>query len=173
MNPISFKKNKGFSMPEILVYIAIMTVVMFVIVNVVLVVSKSLNKSSEYNNIKNSAISGLEKITKETRLSTSIDLNSSVFNSPSGVLVLNSKDENGLLRVTKFYLDGDVVKVFVDGNYLNTITYSDTKVLSLYFVPIETGNSQAVKIEMVVGSENENSQISERFYSTVVLRNSY
>ena len=173
MNLTNLKKNKGFSMAEILVYITIMTVVMLVIINIVMVVSKSLKQSSEYDSIKNSAISGLEKITKEVKVATSIDLDHSVFNSSNGVLILNSKDGNSVSRVTKFYLDSTLVKVDIDGTYLNTITYSDTKVLSLVFVPISTENSQAVKIEMVVVGGDENSQISEKFYSTVVLRNSY
>lgn len=165
MNLYSLKKNKGFSMAEMLVYIAIMTVILLVIVDIILVVSKSNKQSSAYNSVKDSAIFGLEKIIKETRLSTGINFEQSVFNSSSSVLVLNSDDS----KLVKFYLDNGLVTIDIDGEYFGRATYSDTFVSSLKFIPIDTGSSQAVKIEINIGAET----ISESFYSTVVLRNSY
>jgi hypothetical protein len=169
MNLYSLKKNKGFSIAEMLIYIAIMTVILIVIVDMFLVVSKSNKQSSAYNSVKDSAVFGLEKIIKETRLSTSIDFGQSIFNSTSSVLVLNSEDENGDLKIVKFYLDNGLIKVDINGEYFGPATYSDTFVSGLKFIPIDTGSSQAVKIEINIGAEN----ISENFYSTVVLRNSY
>jgi len=173
MNLFFLKRNKGFSIAEIVVYVAIVTVVLFSIINIVVIFSRSNNQATIYSNIKNSAIFGLEKIIKETRLSTSIDFNESVFNSLDGILVLNSKDENGLIEAIKFYLDEGLIKMDLNGNYLDTITYSDTKISSLIFVPISTGNSQAVKIEINFGSESTGLSKDETFYSTAVLRNSY
>ncbi len=159
------KLTTGFSMAEMLVYIAVLTVILLVIVDIVLVVSKSNKQSSAYNSVKDSAIFGLEKIIKEVRLSTSIDFEQSIFNSSSSVLVLNSEDS----KLIKFYLDNGLVKIDIDGEYFGRATYSGTFVSGLKFIPVDTGGSQAVKIEMNIGAET----ISESFYSTVVLRNSY
>ena len=150
-----------------------MTVVLIVIVNIVLVVSKSINKTSAYNNIKDSAIFGLEKMTKEVKFSTDIDFGQSVFNSPNGVLVLNSKDASSTPKVIKFYLDNGLVKIDIDGTYFGPATYSDTNISKLIFVPIDTGNSKAIKIEMSLDAKSGEDVVSEDFYSTIVLRNSY
>ncbi|MFA6430653.1 MAG: type II secretion system protein [Candidatus Paceibacterota bacterium] len=171
MNKTSFKK--GFSFPEILVYIAIMTTILLIVVNIVFFVSKSIRQSSSYNNIRNSAVFGLEKIKKEVMSSYGIDLNQSVFDSSNGVLVLNSKDENDISKTIKFYLDDGLVKMDIDGDFASTVTYSDTRVLKLFFVPIDTVNSKGVKIEMGISGEGTNFLVAEDFYSTVVLRNSY
>jgi hypothetical protein len=172
----TFSKPKfttGFTIAETLVYVAIMTVVLIVIVNIVLVVSKSINKTSAYNNIKDSAIFGLEKMTKEVKFSTDIDFGQSVFNSPNGVLVLNSKDASSTPKVIKFYLDNGLVKIDIDGTYFGPATYSDTNISKLIFVPIDTGNSKAIKIEMSLDAKSGEDVVSEDFYSTIVLRNSY
>jgi hypothetical protein len=150
-----------------------MTIVLIVIVNIVLLVSKSINQTSAYNNIKNSAIFGLEKITKEIRFAIDVDLDQSVFNSSNGVLVLNSEDASSTPRVVKFYLDSGLIKIDIDGNYFGSATYSDTNVSKLMFVPVDTGNSKAVKIEMSLDARSGESLVSEDFYSTIVIRNSY
>lgn len=167
MNRNSFKK-RGFSLVEILVYIAIMTIVMVVVVNIIITIAKSNKQSFVYNNIKNSAISSLEKIIRETRASESF-----VIAMSGEELTLNSRDENSLPKTVKFYLSNGLLKVDINGSYFGPLNINGTKVLSLNFKSIDAINSKAVKIEITIEGENKGFVNSEDFYSTVVLRNSY
>jgi len=177
MNIFFSKKNKkGFALVEMMVYLAIMTVVTIAMVNVVIVVIKSNKESFIDNNIKNSALSGLERIVRETRSASNIDYGQSVFNNSNGVLVLNSTDQSGNPEVIKFYINSQILKVDVSGASPSTggiLTLKGTRVTSLIFKPINTSNSKAVKIEMVIESGEPSSVKTENFYSTVILRGSY
>jgi len=175
---ISFFKNKkskqkGFSLVEMIIYIAITSLVMIVIVDVILTVSRSNKQSVVYNNVKNSAISSLEKIVRETRSSISIDVGQSVFDSEDGALFLNSKDQNGDPKTIKFYIENDLLVVDVNGARFGPLTTNGTKVSGIIFNLFDTGNSKAVKIKIGIEGEKNGFTKNEDFYSTVVLRGSY
>jgi len=163
------KKNiiEGFALAEMIIYIAIMSVISVVIVSVVLTVLKSNTQSYTYNNIKNSAISVLEKIDRETKQAYNIN------SAQDGLLVLDSKKTDGSDRQIRIYLDTGILKVDEDDVYIGPLTISGTIVSSITFQKIDTGNSQAVKIEMTIEGREDTFIKSETFYSTIILRGSY
>ncbi|MCX6717823.1 MAG: hypothetical protein NTU76_04080 [Candidatus Taylorbacteria bacterium] len=166
----------GFALVEMIVYISIMVIIMIALINIIISITKSNRFSSIENNIKNSAISGLEEITREIRNAKSIDYNQSVFSSSNGKLFLNTLDQNGSIKTIKFYLENQTLKEDVGGVATSTggsLTQKDVKVLSMTFKPIDTLKSKAVKIELVLSSSNNDFVRNENFYSTVVLRGSY
>lgn len=176
MKKTFIKKKKGFALVEMIVYIAIMVVIMLAVVNVIISITKSNKFSSLENDIKNSAISSLEEITREIRNAQSIDYNQSVFNSSDGVLFLNTFDQDGNNKTIKFYLQGQVLKEDIGGVSTTTggiLTTKDVKVLSMTFKKIDTLKSKAVKIELVFSGSNRGLIKNENFYSTIVLRGSY
>ncbi|MEI8123565.1 MAG: hypothetical protein WCG60_00135 [bacterium] len=153
-----------------------MVIIMLAVVNIIISITKSNKFSSIENNIKNSAISGLEEITREIRNAKSIDYNQSVFNSSDGILFLNTLDQNGNIKTIKFYLAGQILKEDVGGVSTSTggvLTQKDVKVLSMIFKRIDTLKSKAVKIELVLSGSNNGLIRNENFYSTIVLRGSY
>jgi len=166
----------GFALVEMIIYITIMVIIMLAVVNIIISITKSNKFSSIENNIKNSAISGLEEITREIRNAKSIDYNQSVFNSSDGILFLNTLDQNGNIKTIKFYLAGQILKEDVGGVSTSTggvLTQKDVKVLSMIFKRIDTLKSKAVKIELVLSGSNNGLIRNENFYSTIVLRGSY
>jgi Tfp pilus assembly protein PilV len=166
----------GFALVEMIIYIPIMVIIMLAVVNIIISITKSNKFSSIENNIKNSAISGLEEITREIRNAKSIDYNQSVFNSSDGILFLNTLDQNGNIKTIKFYLAGQILKEDVGGVSTSTggvLTQKDVKVLSMIFKRIDTLKSKAVKIELVLSGSNNGLIRNENFYSTIVLRGSY
>ena len=163
----------GFALAEMLVYISIMTVISIAMIDVIVVVTRTSKQSYTYNNIKNSAISGLERVVRDTKSAISIDMGQSVLNSSNGVLFLNSKDSDGNDKTIKFYLNSQTLKVDVNGSYVGPLTLRDTRVLSLIFTPIDTGNSKAIRIKMVIEGGAPGFVKNENFYSSVILRGSY
>ena len=166
----------GFALVEMIVYISIMVIIMIALINIIISITKSNRFSSIENNIKNSAISGLEEITREIRNAKSIDYNQSVFSASDGKLFLNTLDQNGSIKTIKFYLENQTLKEDIGGMSTSTggfLTQKDVKVLSMIFKPIDTLKSKAVKIELVLSSSNNDFIRNENFYSTIVLRGSY
>ena len=177
MKSIFSKKQRGFALVEMIVYISIMVIILIAIVNVVITVTRTNKVSFVEYNIKNSAISGLEEMTKEIRNAKSINYIQSVFSpSTNGVLSLNTIDSLGNNETVKFYLENQILMVDISGVSTSTggiLTTKDVKVLSLIFTPINTTNSKAVKIEMVLSGSSGGFVKDDDFYSTVVLRGSY
>lgn len=176
MNFTFQKKRDGFALAEMIVYVAIMAVMTTAIVNIVIGVTRSNKQSFVYENIKNSAITSMERITRETRSALGINYSQSAFNSNNGILSLFSKDQFGNTETIKFYLQDQKMKVDIEGIATSTggiLTLGGTKILSLVFIPIDTGNSEAIKIEMVVEGGDRDFLKNENFYSTIILRGSY
>ena len=176
MKKVFPKNNKGFSLVEIIIYLAIMVVIALAVVQSIILVVKSNKQSFVSNNIKNSAVSALEEMTRDIRNATSIDLASSTLKAANGRLQLNSTDTFGNQKVTTFYLRSNVLMINASsssGVLAGPITFSGTKVLSLKFIPITTQSSSAVKIEMVIESNNQGVVEDQNFYSTTILRGSY
>ncbi len=177
MQRITVKKQKGFMLVEMIVYMTIMVVIMLAIVNVIILIAESNKYSSIETNIKNSAISGMEEMTREIRNAVSIDDVQSDFDSTTdGILFLNTLDQDGNNKTIKFYLQDKILKEDIGGVATSTtgiLTTKDVEILSMTFKKIDTINSKAVKIEMIFSGSDRGLIKNENFYSTIVLRGSY
>jgi prepilin-type N-terminal cleavage/methylation domain-containing protein len=182
MKKILLNKNKkvslknGFTLVEMLVYLAIMVVITLALVQSIIVVVKSNKQSFVVNNIKNSAISILEKMTREIRDASSIDVVNSVFGTSTGILQLNTTDSSGNAKTTQFYLQSNNLMVTSSsslGVLTGPLNSNGAKVLSVNFTPISTAHSSAVKIVMTIEGTNQGLTKDVNFYSTAILRGSY
>ena len=164
----SNKNIKGFALVEMIIYLAIMVLITLVVVQSIVVVFKSNNQSFLSNSISNSAITSLEKMTREIRNARSVD-------SPSGsILQLTSVDASGNSQNSIFYVDPITSRLMASSsNVSGPLTSSNVIVTSLKFTPITTSSSKAVKIEMTISGNNQTTVESENFMTTVILRGSY
>ncbi|MFA5934903.1 MAG: prepilin-type N-terminal cleavage/methylation domain-containing protein [Candidatus Paceibacterota bacterium] len=170
MNKILLKKNKiskGFSLVEMLVYIAIMSIITIVLVQSFVVVLKSNKTSFADSVLRNSGYSIMENIIREVRSSKSINQCS------SGVLELVQSNND----IVRFYKNDDGLLLLSEGNptlidkgFLNS---KGTEVLSLSCIQINTIKSKAVKVVLILETGMGGQNKSETFYSTIILRGSY
>ncbi|MFC1623665.1 prepilin-type N-terminal cleavage/methylation domain-containing protein [Patescibacteria group bacterium] len=169
---LSAKKN-GFSFLEMIIYITILTIVLSLVINLTLLMTKSYSNIKVSHNINNSAISIMERLTREIRWSDSVNEGSSVFGSDLGILVLNTIDESEEIVETRFYEEGGDFKIkqgIADANVLNDDNVSINKFL---LTKVDTGISEMVKIELVLEGGWKDKIKSETFYNSIILRESY
>ena len=162
------KNTKGFSLIEMIVYVSILSVVFVIVVNTLLIVSRSYSSIKVSLDINNSATVSMERMIREIRKARSIDLIQSTLNSHPGRLVLNTIDEEGLPLVVDFYLGNDTLKLKEGGVFSGDLT-DGVNVTNLVFRRISNGTSEAIKIEMELSNEDKN----KVFYNTIVLTGSY
>lgn len=160
------KKNKGFSLVEMIVYLAIMTVITITLVQSFIVVLKS-NKSSFIDSvIRNSGYSIMENIIRETRKSEDINICS------SSLLSLIQKDNNVVI-----FSINDGVMTLSEGIGIQTdkgtLNSSDIKITDFNCNIINTTKSKAVKLKIELSTQVNDQNKTESFYSTVILRGSY
>lgn len=172
------KKNSGFTLVEMIIYIAIMTVITIALVRSLMVVFNSNRASFADSNIRNSAYSAMENMIREIRGSQSIDMvNSVLYPSQAGILQLNQVDTNGNPYIVRFSTSSLLALNFSEGSttvsLVGPITLNGTKVMNLIFTPINTGNSQAIRIAMNLSATVNGQTRNQWFYDTVILRDSY
>ena len=162
------ENTKGFSLIEMVVYVSILAIVFVVVINTLLIISRSYSSIKVSLDINNSATVSVERIIGEIRKANSVNLIQSTFDSNPGRLVLNTTDDAGALLIVDFYLENNTLKLKEGGLFSGDLT-SDVDVTNLVFRRITNETSEAVKIEMELSNGNKN----KVFYNTAVLRGSY
>ena len=141
-----------------------------VIVSLILSTLETSRQVAPINALSRSVTSSLEKITREVRSASSIDLPNSIFSSSSGILVINTLDANNFTKVVKYYLDSGVVKIDENDLYIGPLSSSDTNVTALIFNLATSSKQSLIKIEIDETTGSGKYQKSEKFYDSVVIR---
>jgi len=166
------KSSSGFTLIEMIVYTAILSIVFVIVVNTLLVLSRSYRSIKLTNDINNSASLALERLTRDIRSAESVNTSSSVIGSSPGELVLNATID-GSSTTLDFYVNNGALMLDVGGVLLGSLTRDNIEVTNLVFRHRMGTNGETVKIEMTLRGTEKNVIKEENFYSTVVLRGSY
>ena len=167
---ISLSKVEGFSLVEMLIYIAILILMLAVIMNVTVSVVRSGRIIKALRNVENSALISFERITRETRQAQSINLFSSVLDANPGRLVLVGTDALGNPRTVDFYLSSGVLMLSENGVDVGALTQPDAEVSSLVFHRFFSPNSEGIRTEITIESGTSTHYRSNNFYFSAILR---
>jgi len=165
--------NRGFSLLEMVIYVAIMALIMVVVVNTIIVMIFSQKRIENLRTIEHSAAVAMERLTRELREASSIDLGQSILGSHPGKMVINVIDENNNPQTIEFYLEGQTF-VIEESNIGTSSPLIDpgARVTNLIFYSPTASSSRAVRIEMSIEAGQGQFLKSETFYNAVLLRNS-
>lgn len=161
---------EGFSMVEMLVYIFILVLLLSVIMNIVISVINSGRIIKALRNVENSALISFERVTRETRWASSVDLASSVLGTDPGHLVLVGTDSLGNPRTVEFQLSSGVLMLSENGIEVGAITQADAQVNSLIFHHFSGLNSEGIRTEITIESGTSTHYRSNNFYFSAILR---
>ncbi|MBU1091495.1 type II secretion system GspH family protein [Patescibacteria group bacterium] len=168
---INFKKTRqlnifGFTLVEILVYLAILSLLFVSVVGGILAMSRTFNNYKLSKHINSSASLAMERMTREIRGASLIDV-ASVFGSHPGHLILDG---------VEFFASSTVLVIKRAGEDAMPLTSSDLELSGLIFREVATStnlHSVAVKIELEIKGKSGNYEKVKKFYNTVVLRRGY
>ena len=163
----------GYSMVEMLVYLALLTIITIAIVNAIVLMAQNYRNVKAYRSIESSAISAIGRMEREIRNATSVNGAQTTYNSSPGSLMLNTTDVNGTAITLRFYLSNSKVMMDRNGSSLGQLTSSDSIVSSLIFRSISTTTTSAVKIELTIQSGSTTSYVTKNFYDTAIMRGTY
>lgn len=166
-NKQSFK-NRGFSLIEVLVYISILTLVLSIIIGSLITMAQIQERVIAGKAVDRSAVVALDRLLREVRLSDSIDIANSVFDVSESVLSVEREDVSGLL---KFYVLNDVFYLEKEGETYQLI--NKKVVVEDFFVNrVSSGESEAVRINLVLSYPYSDGSVEQSFYVTAILRGS-
>jgi len=170
MSKTTISKRAGFSLLEMLLYVAILTFMIVVIMNILVSVSRSQKALVASRNIQASGMLTLERITREVRDANTISITESVFATHPGRLVLESFDELGNSRKVEFFLLNGAVHIMEDGVDLGQLSQPGVVVTGLLFRYLSSPNSKGVRTELILESGTGIASRTINLYSTSVIR---
>lgn len=167
------KKHTGFSLVEMLVYIAILTLLVGVLISSLRAIVTTYRHIKVSRTIETSALTALERITREIKNGSSITVGSSSFGTASSSITVVGKNASEVSKTTYIYLQSGVLRINEDGTPKGQLTSSSTVVTNFTLNFINQTASDAVKIQLTLQAGQGAYQRQETFYSTAILRGSY
>lgn len=165
--------NKGYTLVEMIVYVAVATILLLVMVQSALIMGNIHKRSRAFLDINAAALTAFSRFSRDIRKATSIDTVNSTLNASSGKLVLLMRKADGSNDTTVLYLSEAKVKVDENGVYKGDLTQDNMAVSNLTFRKFTNASSTAVRIEMTLAPDASSTVPALNFYGTYVLRGSY
>ena len=162
-------KKSGYTLVEMVIYMTIMSVVFLLIVNTVLTFTKSYKDIYVLRIVDGSAVDSMERISRDIRGASSVDVPNSTLGSSPGVLTIVSSN-NGISTTTKYYLDSGVLKMDINGAYYGPLTGRGVSVSNLVFTKLDSGISTAIKIDMTAVGSFGTAVKTKNYHTTVLLK---
>lgn len=162
-------KNKGFSLVEIVISLAIFSMILFVMVSLFLAMTTSNSKTKSDREVAENAKIALEKIAYEIRSAKSIYTPTTTANQLSleTSKYLPSGESNTFID---FFLCGTAICFKQESKDAVALTTDSVKITSLIFSQISTGSVPSVQISLTVNSGSVNNFSSISLTSTASLR---
>lgn len=147
------KKRNGYTLVEMIIYVGIVALVIIAIVGVILGITKSSRYVGALNEIENSAILSLSRISREVRLASSMSTSTNCINFATSTVYSSVCLNSGVINI-----NGD------------PLTSSKINISKLLFTQITSTSSKAIRIEMTMTATSSGKLISKDFNTTTVLR---
>jgi type II secretory pathway pseudopilin PulG len=162
-------KKRGYTLIEMVLYVSILALFFVVIVNSLISFTRPYREVLALRLLDRSGLESLERITRDIKTASSVDVINSVLGVSPGTLVLTAT-YSGVSTTTKFYLDGGVLKVDVNGIYEGPLTSASTTVSSLIFYRMTNTISSAIKVDMTLQTSISSTTKTKIFHTTAVLK---
>ena len=158
---------------EMIIYAAIFSAVSLLVVQSLLIITRSFGMIGLTRDINISASTAMERIVREIRFANGIDVANSTFDASPGRLKLNTVDALGAPTTIEFFVNDAVLMIKEGTSAAMPLTSSSTEITTLIFNNITNSSiSKAVKITFDIFKSKGSLQKSEKFYNTVILRGS-
>ena len=162
---------RGFSIIEIVVYIAVLSVISVTAVETIIVMNTSLIQIRTTRTLSNAASGTIERMARTIRDSKFVNVSSSIFDTSPGVLSLTGSGSSPATYRFSVSRGGLLLDT---GGSQTVLTPPGVVVTNLVFRLIANSSvSQAIKIEFTIAASNGHATTTQNFYDTVLLRNSY
>jgi type II secretory pathway pseudopilin PulG len=158
-------KTRGFSLLEMVVYIAILIFMLGIITEVVLSVTRSERVIQAVRRIENSAVIAVERIGREVRAAESVNVEASTLGVHPGRLVLTYATST-----TEFYLTNGRLMLRENGVDQDFLTEEQAQVTDLKFHRFYATSTEGIRVEMTIESGTSTHYRVEKFYSSSSIR---
>jgi prepilin-type N-terminal cleavage/methylation domain-containing protein len=165
--------NKGFSLIEIIIYVAIFALLAGVVIDSFVVVMGSFSETRTYRDLQESGTTSMERMAREIRQAKSYSTSNSVFDVSPGTLELNYTDSSNVDHTVKFIYENYALNMYKDNLFSASLLNQNILPSSLIFRKFTTSAGSAIKIELTLQDNRGGAHKTASFYNTVILRSDY
>lgn len=160
--------TRGFSIIEVLVYIAVLVLIAGAVVTTYLSLDIVLLRNQTERELTGAAEITLERMLRDIREAESVNMGVSTLGSSPGVLAVQSA-----ATATRFYLSGNSIAVDVNGVPRGPLTPDSVSVQNLMFRRYQNAGTEMVRIALTLSATNKAASTTRTYYTSAVLRGSY
>lgn len=161
------KASAGFSLVEMIVYIALLTIFTTGLVVVVVSLSESKTHLNAREELTYTSTVTLEKITREIRQSQSVDLFTSTLGFHPGKLALQPEDTPTQLNT--IYVQAGRVFIQEGSNTPSPLSSASVFVSNLVFTRMSNPNTEGVLVELTAEKNSHGATTTKNYRTFVVL----
>lgn len=163
-----FHFTKGYSIIELLVYIALFVTISLVVMQSLLFILKTYATARAYRTLQQNGELVMERITREVRQASSVSPAASVFASSPGTLALSGEEADTTPYTASIGVSNGVVE-FTKTGVTGQLSSNEVVVNELIFWHIDTLTEDAIRVQLVLSTTRQ-PFVSSTFNTTVVLR---
>lgn len=169
----SSTKQSGISLVEMVIYVSLFSVISLFTINALLESVKAFTNLRISRDINDSSAKIMERMTRDIRSATAIDLANSTFNADPGRLTMTTYNASGTPMTVEYFMSGNALHVRENGTDKGSLLSSRTSISGVLYKYINNGNTIAVKIDLHVTASRGTVTDTDHFYDTVILRGTY
>ncbi|MFH0923332.1 MAG: type II secretion system protein [Candidatus Falkowbacteria bacterium] len=173
------KSKKGYTLVEMLLYVALLGIITVVIVGVFFTISRTNSRIVSLIEINSNAYSAMERMAYETSNANNVYLPTSNFTNnydeakakQFSLATRQAVSANENIAYVDFYLENNTIFMKQDGANPVALTSSNVSVQSLDFYYYKNGERESVKIDFTVKPNNIlNSEVKINLITVIALR---
>ncbi|MBI2039312.1 MAG: hypothetical protein HYT22_03495 [Candidatus Niyogibacteria bacterium] len=167
--------NTGFTLAEIVVYIAILAALSVFVVQAILAMAATLAEAKTVRRLTLDGETALERITREVRLASAVDDAASTLGAHPSRLSLDTvrSSTDPTFSDKDFYVLQGRIAFAEDGGAADYLTSPTSSTTQFIVTKITTPRSQAVRIQLALQAGSGSKLVSRSFFNTIVLRGGY
>ena len=165
--------NKGLSLLEVVLYVGLFSMLSVVAINSMMQTVSAFNHLRSSRDMNDSAVKVMERLTRDVKSATLVDLTNSTFNADPGRLTLSTVNASGTAMTVEYYVSGNTLRIRENGTDKGSLISSRTEIEGLVFNYIDTGETAGVKINLRLRPSRGVAIDENYFYNTIILRGTY
>lgn len=167
------RSERGFSLVEMVLYVSLFSLISVLSMNMLMQTMKSFTELRISRDINDSAVYVMERLTRDIRAATSVDMPNSTFDATPGRLTLNTVNASGTAMVVEYDVLSSQLHVKENGVDKGSLMSAKTKIDALIFNYVNTGSTAGVRIHLHLRSERGSVSTVDHFYNTILMRGMY
>ena len=160
--------TKGFSLVEMMVYLAIMLLLAGALITTFFSLGTVLERNATERALTRGAQVSFERISRIIRSADTVNLGLSTLGTSMGTLALNES-----ATTTRFYISGGNLVIEVNGVEHGPLTCDSITVQNVVFNRYVGSTTEMVRVALTLSAVGRSSSSTQTFYSSAILRGSY